>query len=115
MKKNYQIGILLIATNKYKQFIEQLLESADKYFFAGQKLNVYLFIDDTSYQFVTPTRINVQLFKIEPLKFPEVTLFRYHIFSQIKKYLDCDYVFYFDIDTRCLNFIGEEILPLELS
>jgi hypothetical protein len=114
MKKDLKIGILLIATNQYKQFIEQLLKSVNEYFFFGKQLNVYLFIDDISHEFVTPSRIDVRLFKIEPLKFPYATLFRYHIFSQVKKYIDCDYVFYSDVDMRFVDFVGEEILPLDL-
>lgn len=114
MAKDFKIGILLIATNQYKQFIEQLLKSVNEYFFFGKQLNVYLFIDDTSYEFVTPSRMNVQLFKIESLKFPYATLFRYHLFSKVKKHLDCDYLFYSDADMRFVDFVGEEILPIDL-
>lgn len=112
--KEFKIGLFLVATNKYKQFVDQLLKSADEYFFAGHKLNVYLFTDDPSYKFSIPSRISIKYFKIESLKFPYATLLRYKMFSQIKKYLDCDYVFYSDVDCRFVDFVGEEILPLDL-
>ncbi len=115
MKKDLQVGLFLVATNKYKQFIEPFLQSINEYFFFGKQLNIYLFIDDESYEFVTPSRMNVQLFKIEPLKFPYATLYRYHMFSQIRKYIDCDYLFYSDVDMKFVDFVGEEVLPLDLS
>jgi hypothetical protein len=115
MKKELRIGLAIIATNKYKGYIEQLLRSVNEYFFFGKKINVYLFIDDTSYDFITPSRIDIKLFKIEPLKFPYATLHRYHIFTQAKKYIDCDYLFYSDADMLFVDFVGEEILPLNAS
>ena len=35
--------------------------------FVGEKLNIYLFIDDLSFQFQESSRMNVQLFQIEVL------------------------------------------------
>lgn len=114
MKKDFKVGLLLVATNRYKQFIDQLLESVDKYFFSGSQINIYLFIDDTSFEFKKPARMNIRVFKIESLKFPFATLFRYHLFSKVKQYIDCDYVFYSDVDMRFVDFVNEEILPLDL-
>lgn len=109
-----KIGILLIATNQYKGFIEQLLESMDKYFFVGEKINVYLFIDDTSFKFKIPSRIKIKYFKIASLKFPAATLMRYLLFSQVKKHIDSDFIFYGDVDIKFVAPVGEEILPLDL-
>lgn len=111
MKKKLKIGLLLIATNKYKQFIEQLLQGVDKYFFTDAELSIYLFIDDTSFKFDIPSRMNVQLFKIDSFKFPYATLYRYYMFSQVKNHIDCDYVFYSDVDMKFVDFVGGEILP----
>jgi hypothetical protein len=117
MEEKFTVGLLLIATNKYKQFVPQFLESADKHFFKDHPLEVYLFTDE----FIgfeksgglgnISDRITVKLYGIEPYKFPHATLYRYKIFSSYSKIIDCAYVFYADVDTQFVDDVGEEILP----
>src|SRR3990167_4409737 len=117
MEGNITLGLLLIATNKYKQFVPQFLESADKHFFKGHELEVYLFTDEfTGFDEKgglgnISDRMTVRLYGIEPYKFPHATLLRYKIFHSYRKIIDCDYIFYADVDTQFVDDVGKEILP----
>ena len=109
--KPMTIGVLIIATNKYKQFIQQLLDSIDRYFFRHDKVNIYLFIDNLSFSFNTTDRINIVKIIIPPDKFPTVTLHRYKYFTEASDKIDCEYLFYSDVDMRFVGEVGKEILP----
>lgn len=113
--KPITIGVLIIATNKYKQFIQQLIDSIDKYFFRHDKVNIYLFIDDLNFSFNTTDRINIVKIIIPPDKFPTVTLHRYKYFTEASSQIECDYVFYSDSDMRFCAPVDREILPTDTS
>lgn len=105
------IGILLIATNKYKQFVPQFIESASKFFMKERKLNIYLFTDgEIPDLFIVSERVNIFKITIPSYKFPEATLYRYKIFLKDCLWRDCSHVFYFDVDTRIVAPIGDEML-----
>ncbi|MBW3019702.1 globoside alpha-1,3-N-acetylgalactosaminyltransferase 1, partial [Candidatus Woesearchaeota archaeon] len=38
-----KVGLLIIATNKYTQFLQPLIESADKYFLPNQEVTYFVF------------------------------------------------------------------------
>ena len=107
--------MFLLATNKYNQFLEPFLKTVNEFFFVGEEVQVHLFIDDLSYKFDISERLKVEKYQIEALKFPYATLYRYTMFSQIKEQLNCDYVFYSDVDMAFVDFVDKEILPLDSS
>jgi len=110
------IGLLIIATNKYDTYINPFLESANRYFLKGHKVTYFIFTDtsrDLKQEYIfEPTReykINQYYKKHEPWPYP--TLNRYHTFlSQKEDLLNQDYLFYADVDMLFLDNIEDEIL-----
>jgi hypothetical protein len=105
------IGVLLICTGKYDQFVKSLLDSFEQNFLRGEKKKYYLFTDK---DFVDS---RVHHVKIERKGFPGDTLYRFHYFLSIKDLLvkETSCLYYSDVDMLCINNIGNEILPTEFN
>ena len=101
-----KIAINIIATNKYIEFIPQLIQSIDKYFLVEHEVIINLFTDGELP--LIATRLKIFHHKIPAYKFPEATLLRYHIMTSID--YDCDYIFYLDADMKIVDYVGDEIL-----
>ncbi len=102
------ISLLLIATGKYDQFVQPLLDSVDKYFFADHEVNIYLFAD--KFTPLTNSRLKIHGIKIEHTPWPGSTLFRYRYFSSIAESIKGTHVFYCDVDMLFVSPVGNEIL-----
>jgi hypothetical protein len=60
----------------------------------------------------------VHYFPIKHKPWPQITLLRYHTFTQFKPELDAlwlDFVLYIDIDALFMNDVGHEIIPEDLN
>ena len=102
-----KICILNIATNKYIQFVDQLLESVKENFLNGHEITSLIFTEHE----MKETPINVKISKIDHEPWPMPTLKRYNYFVKEKEYIsEFDYVFYMDIDMRINKKVGDEIL-----
>lgn len=100
--------ICLIATNKYKQFVQPVVDSIKKHFLQTHGLEIALYTDDLSIAVEGNDRVTISKTLIPPYKFPEATLYRYSIItSRIYK---CDYLFYMDVDMRVVGDVKEDIL-----
>lgn len=108
MQERKQIGILLVATNRYKQFVQPLIDCIEKYFLVDHDVNIFLFTDlIDNYK---TSRINIIQSKIPSYKFPYATLYRYKIFDDHKQLLKSnDYLFYLDVDMAIVGNVGDEI------
>jgi histo-blood group ABO system transferase len=107
MKKKYNIGVLLIATNKYIRFAKNILNDIDKHFLNGHDVTPFLFTDHEDYSH----DVNFKKYKIDHKPWPKVTLERYHTFLTVEEELQkCDYLFYLDVDMKIVQNINEEIL-----
>jgi len=105
MKK---IGLLVIATNKYTVFLEQLIKSADEFFLRGTDVTYFVF---TNQEINTTSSRNIVKINVEHKEWPWMTLGRYKIFSNnSEKLSEMDYLFYCDADMRFVNHVGQEIL-----
>lgn len=104
-----KIGLLLIATNKYDVFVQQLIDSVDKFFFRNDNITIYLFTDK-KIEVVHSDRISVVTIPITHEPFPLCTLHRYKYFTEARNLIDCDYLFYSDVDMRFVDEVGREIL-----
>lgn len=103
-----KIGLLIIATNKYIQFLQPLISGADKFFLKNHEVTYFVF---------TNQDINIEsdrpVVKIETQhkNWPWMTLGRYKIFSENRKTLEqMDYLYYIDADMLIVDEVGDEIL-----
>jgi histo-blood group ABO system transferase len=101
-----KICILNIATNKYINFVEQLLESVEKNFLNGHEISALIF---TNHE-IEEISDNVKISQIEHEPWPIPTLKRYHYFMNEAEYISqFDYCFYMDVDMRIEDKVGDEI------
>lgn len=108
--KKTKIGLLVIGTNKYVQFLNPLISSADRYFFVDDKYDVTYFIfTDGKINFATNR--NVEVINIEHKPFPFASMDRFKHFSNNKNKLEkMDYLYYVDADSLFVDKLGDEIL-----
>lgn len=101
-----KICILTIATNKYIQFVERLLNNIEDNFLNGHDIQCILFTDHE-----VETSDNVRVCKIDHEPWPMPTLKRYNYFVKEKDFISqFDYCFYFDVDMAVINKVGDEVL-----
>jgi histo-blood group ABO system transferase len=103
-----KVGLLIIATNKYIQFLQPLIESADSYFLPNQDITYFVF---TNQNIDIKSNRNIVKIDVEHKDWPWMTLGRYKIFSDNSNILSkMDYIFYSDVDMRFVSEVGDEIL-----
>jgi hypothetical protein len=104
-----KVGLLVISTGKYDQFVQPLIDSIEDNFFRGHTVDVYLFTDKPAIEIET-RRINLFIGEIPSYKFPWATLYRYKIITQFSEWIYADYLFYIDVDMLFCGRVSEEIL-----
>jgi histo-blood group ABO system transferase len=103
-----KIGLLLVATNKYISFVDQLVESADKWFLSNCDVTYCVFTNNSKN---VNTLRSVNMLDIEHEDWPMPTLKRYDYFHKYAEYLkNFDYLYYCDVDMKFVNIVGNEIL-----
>jgi histo-blood group ABO system transferase len=103
------VGLLIIGTNKYTQFLQRLITSADKHFLVDKNVTYFIFTNKTDFPIETDR--NVVMVPVEHKPWPFMTLYRYKIFTQNSEYLkDMDYLYYCDADMLFVGDFGDEIL-----
>ncbi len=101
------IGLLVIATGKYKIFLKNLIESADKYFLENFNVKYFLFVDE---EIKINSNREVEQIIIEHKSWPFPTLLRYrHFVNNSDKFENLDYLYYVDSDMIFENTVGDEI------
>lgn len=105
-----RVGLIIISTGKYDQFIQPLVNSMGKYFFDGEPFDIYL-LSDKDYLINYPERASHQRFEVPHLPFPFPTLNRYKWITQYSDKLTAKNLFYMDVDMLFVGHVGEEILP----
>lgn len=102
-----KICILTIATNKYIQFVERLLDNIDDNFLNGHEIQCLLFTDHE----IEECSDNVKVSQIEHESWPMPTLKRYNYFVKEKDFISqFDYCYYFDVDMGLVDKVGDEVL-----
>lgn len=104
-----KIGLLVIATNKYYDFVPPLWESVKKHFLTKHEVTMFVF---TNKHGITPEPGQVIIPQIH-MAWPGPTLFRYNVFTMpsTKKQLEeMDYLFYCDADMLFVDTVGDEVL-----
>jgi len=107
-----RVGLIIICTGNYHQFLQPLITSADKYFFKEEFYDIYLFTDNTDLV-IDSTRGCLIATEIPHLPFPYPTLYRYKWMTENRDVFMADNLYYIDVDMLFENTVGEEILPNE--
>lgn len=101
------VGLLIVATGKYKIFLPELIKTADKNFLSTCNVKYFLFVDEE--QRLDSKREIVQTI-IEHKPWPFPTLLRYkHFMNASSKFDGLDYLYYVDSDMIFENTVGDEI------
>jgi hypothetical protein len=96
-----KVAVFTIATNKYFDYWENMVKSADKYLFLEDDLTFHVFtnIDVNVSTFNRKlNRTNIMTHKISNLGWPYDTLFRYKYISKYGQNLQYDYYVHIDAD-----------------
>lgn len=103
-----KIGLLIIATNKYTDFLGPLIKSADDFFLKNHDVTYFVF---TNKDININSNRNITNIYTQHKEWPWMTLGRYKIFTDNHdKLSDMDYLFYCDADMKFVGYIGDEIL-----
>ena len=101
------IGLCIVATGKYIQFVQPLIISAQKFFCTNHLVKYFIFTDGE-----LPV-LDASMVKIEQkrLGWPYDTMMRFDMYSRSNAILSTmDYLFACDADMRFVDHVGDEIL-----
>lgn len=102
----YNIGLLVMATGKYSDFVGPLIESADKHFCTRHKVTYFIFTDGKIPQGERIVRVHQA-----QMGWPYDTMMRFHTYYKHKDlFKGYDYVFACDADMLFVDTVGDEIL-----
>lgn len=108
--RNINVGLLIIATNKYTRFVQGLISSADKYFLNAQNCDVSYYIFTDHLNTANSHRKIVEI-PIEHKPFPYASMDRFkHFTNHADKFANEDYLFYIDVDSMFVDSVSGEIL-----
>jgi histo-blood group ABO system transferase len=96
------ISLIVIATNKYIEFVPQLIASVEKNFLKNHNVEIFLFTNQ-------PFKGNATVIPTEHRSWPWMTLGRYHLIQTLKDYPKKDYYYYIDADMLVIDEVGDEI------
>lgn len=106
--KSYNIGICIVATGKYIQFVEPLIKSAEKYFLPGHHRTYYVFTDHLDQLFKNKNVIGISHQKFG---WPYDVLMRFSAYYNNWALLEKnDYLFALDADLLFVDTVGDEVL-----
>lgn len=109
LTQKIQIGLLLIATNKYRSFLPEMIASADQHFFNDSNFDVTYYVFSDEKNSLISNRDIVQI-HIDHKPFPYASMDRFRHFINNKGTLSqTDYLFYSDVDAKFVGSIGPEI------
>lgn len=101
------IGVLTICTGKYVVFFEELYKSCEKFFMPGHKKTYYVYTDGD-----IPEHENIKKIDQPVLGWPFDSMLRFKMFLNNKhELLNEDYLFFFNANMKCVDYVNEEILP----
>lgn len=101
-----KVCILTIATNRYIQFVERLLDNIEDNFLNGHDIKCLLFTDQE-----VETSDNIKVHHIEHKIWPEPALKKYNYIYLETDYLKSfDYLYLFDADVGIIDKVGDEVL-----
>ncbi|XP_073493941.1 histo-blood group ABO system transferase-like [Phyllobates terribilis] len=111
-----RIGLTVFAIKKYVMFLQKFIESAEKFFMVGHKVNYYVFTDRVSeiYNFTLANGRRLVILEVPAYeRWQDVTMRRMEMIRDfsIKQFVDeVDYLACVDVDMVFLDDVGVEIL-----
>jgi hypothetical protein len=106
MKMKKTITLNLIATNKYTIFLDQIIESAVKFFMTDSLLKFIIYTDSLDIE----EKENLKVVHIEHEIWPGPTLKRFHYFCKGESLIEeSDFSFYVDVDSTFTKEITSDI------
>lgn len=100
------IGLLIMATGRYVEFVEPLVASAKQFFCLGHQVTYFVFTDGC-----LPPMDNVVCIYQKRLGWPYDTMKRNYVYLQSREsYEGLDYLFACDSDMLFVDIVGNEIL-----
>lgn len=106
VQKEYNVGLLVVATGRYIEFVAPLIESAEKYFCRNHKVTYFVFTDGQA-----PQAPNIVSIYQKRLGWPYDTMMRLPMYYQNQElYKNMDYLFACDADMLFVDQVGDEIL-----
>lgn len=101
-----KVALLVVATGKYIDFLDGLINSAKQYFLNDADVHFYVFTDFAGWD-----NYYITYRYIEHKQWPSSTLNRFHFFKKYEESLQKnDYLFYIDVDTLFMASVTREIL-----
>ncbi len=101
-----KVGLLIVATGRYIQFVPPLIESANKHFCTNQEVTYFVFTDGEP-----PKADNVKKIEQKRLGWPYDTMMRLSMYDTQREMLkEMDYLFALDADMLFVDTVGDEIL-----
>jgi len=112
--KTHTIGLLIVATGKYTQWVQPLITSADQFFLNDHEVTYFVFTDSEQYltgdNAFTSDR-KVQVLHHNRLGWPYDTMMRPKVYYDYRHELQSmDYLFAIDADMLFVDSVGNEIL-----
>lgn len=105
---NQKMGLLVVATGGYVNFIPPLVDSAKKFFLAGHDVTFFIFTDHPE---LLPHDRCIVPIKHERRGWPYDSMMRSEIYYKHRdQFSSMDYLFACDADMIFVDFVGDEIL-----
>lgn len=107
------VGLLLISTNKYREFVQPLIDSVSENFLNDHQITIHLFTDSLTGK--APKNIILKRYLIPSYGFPQASLYRYKIFDSHSVHLTDNHLIYCDVDMRMVASVSRVILSKGLT
>ncbi|XP_043836754.1 histo-blood group ABO system transferase [Dromiciops gliroides] len=114
--RNITIGLTVFAIKKYVTFLKLFLETAEKYFMVGYKVNYYVFTDrpaDIPKIPLQERRKVITLVVQHYARWQDISMHRMEMISNFSRqhfFQEVDYLICMDVDMKFSNHLGVEIL-----
>jgi len=114
-EKQKKVGLLIVATGKYIQWMQPLIDSADKHFLPDQEVIYFVFSDCKMHLYDNEVNLKSQrsiiMLQHERLGWPHDTMMRPAVYYRYREFLSrMDYLFATDVDMLFVDTVGNEIL-----
>ncbi|XP_069314217.1 histo-blood group ABO system transferase-like [Eulemur rufifrons] len=114
--QNATIGLTMFAMKKYMVFLKQFLESAERYFMVGHRVNYYIFTDQPDHVPRIQLHRGRQMVILKAqsyARWQDISMRRMQVisnFSQERFLGEVDYLVCTDVDMKFSDHVGVEIL-----